>query len=48
MTPKAAEDLDGIYNYISKKLYAERAADNLLNRIETSIMEQHKGTVLLC
>lgn len=38
MTPKAAEDLDGIYSYISKELYAERAADNLLDRIETGIM----------
>ena len=39
MVPKAAEDLDGTYSYISKKLYVERAADNLLDRIETSIMK---------
>ena len=38
MTPKAAGDLDNIYNYISKELYAEEVADKLLDIIETSIM----------
>ena len=37
-TPKASEDLDKIYSYISKELYAEKAAKNLLEKIETSIM----------
>jgi len=38
LTPKATEDLDKIYSYISQELYAERAAKNLLEKIETSIM----------
>lgn len=42
ITPKAAEDLDNIYSYISKELYAENAANNLLNKIETSIMTLKK------
>ena len=37
-TPKAHEDLDQVYSYISEKLFAELAADNLLERIESSIM----------
>ncbi|MHB1653626.1 MAG: type II toxin-antitoxin system RelE/ParE family toxin [Desulfitobacteriaceae bacterium] len=37
-TPKANEDLEQIYSYISGKLFAEMAADNLLERIESSIM----------
>lgn len=37
-TPKAAEDLDEIYSYISTKLFAEMAAVNLMNKIESSIM----------
>lgn len=37
-TPKATEDLEQIYSYISKKLFAEIAADNLLEKIETNIM----------
>ena len=37
-TPKANEDLELIYSYISEKLFAEIAADNLLERIESSIM----------
>ncbi|WP_459928780.1 hypothetical protein [Desulfosporosinus burensis] len=32
-TPKANEDLEQIYSYISGKLFAEIAADNLLERI---------------
>ncbi|GAB3055369.1 type II toxin-antitoxin system RelE/ParE family toxin [Virgibacillus ainsalahensis] len=38
ITPKALEDLDEIYSYISKELYNEGAADNLMEKIETSIM----------
>ncbi len=37
-TPKANEDLEQIYSYISGKLFAEIAADNLLERIESNIM----------
>ncbi|RJX28092.1 MAG: type II toxin-antitoxin system RelE/ParE family toxin [Dethiobacter sp.] len=37
-TPKASEDLEQIYSYIAGKLFAEIAADNLLERIESSIM----------
>ena len=37
-TPKASEDLEQIYSYISGKLFAEIAADNLLARIENTIM----------
>ncbi len=39
LTSKANEDLDKIYSYISKELYAEKAAKNLLEKIETSIMQ---------
>ncbi len=38
LTPKASEDLDKIYRYISEELYSKEAAINLLERIETSIM----------
>jgi len=37
-TPKASEDLEQIYSYIVSKLFAEIAADNLLQKIENSIM----------
>ncbi|KJS86258.1 MAG: translation repressor RelE [Peptococcaceae bacterium BICA1-8] len=37
-TPKAEEDLDEIYSYISTKLLAEDAANNLMDKIENSIM----------
>jgi addiction module RelE/StbE family toxin len=37
-TPKAEEDLDEIYNYISSKLLAKAAADNLMDNIEHTIM----------
>ncbi|MHB8077031.1 type II toxin-antitoxin system RelE/ParE family toxin [Desulfosporosinus fructosivorans] len=37
-TPKASEDLEQIYSYISEKLFAENTADNLLVRIENTIM----------
>jgi addiction module RelE/StbE family toxin len=36
-TPKAYEDLDQIYSYITGSLMAEIAADNLLGKIEFSI-----------
>lgn len=38
LTPKAREDLDRIYSYISQELYAEKAAINIVEKIETSIM----------
>lgn len=38
ITLNAKKDLDSIYNYISKNLYANKAADNLLNKIESSII----------
>ena len=38
LTPKASEDLDKIYSYITKELYAEESANNLIDRIETNIM----------
>ena len=37
-TPKASEDLEQIYSYISGKLFAEIAADDLLVRIESTVM----------
>ena len=38
-TPKASEDLEQIYIYISQKLFSEVAADNLLEKIENSVMQ---------
>jgi len=37
-TSKARDDLDEIYSYISGELFAEDTANNLLERIESSIM----------
>ncbi|MHB8280988.1 MAG: type II toxin-antitoxin system RelE/ParE family toxin [Candidatus Humimicrobiaceae bacterium] len=37
-TPKASEDLEQIYSYISGRLFAEIAANKLLERIESSII----------
>ena len=37
-TLKASEDLEQIYGYISGKLFAETAANNLLERIENGIL----------
>jgi plasmid stabilization system protein ParE len=37
-TPKASEDLEQIYSYISGKLFAEIAADNMLAKIESAMM----------
>jgi toxin ParE1/3/4 len=37
-TAVAYDDLEQIYSYISKKLLAETATDNLLGKIENSIM----------
>lgn len=36
-TPKAYNDLDEIYSYISTKLFAEVAAENLMDKIESEI-----------
>lgn len=38
-TKFAMNDLDDIYLYISKELFAESAAEALLNRLENSIMQ---------
>jgi toxin ParE1/3/4 len=38
VTPKAFEDLDEIYSYISNDFYNEGAVDNTMGKIETSIM----------
>lgn len=38
MTPKAAEDLDNIYRYISEELFATSSAANILEGIEKGIM----------
>ncbi len=37
-TRKAVDDLDEIYRYISSELFAKNSANDLLERIETSIM----------
>ncbi|WP_040979501.1 type II toxin-antitoxin system mRNA interferase toxin, RelE/StbE family [Oceanobacillus jeddahense] len=37
VSPKAAEDLDEIYEYISENLYNQDAANKLLNKIELGI-----------
>jgi len=37
-TPVAEEDLDQIYEYIVNKLFAETAANNLMEKMETGIM----------
>jgi len=38
ITPKASEDLDEIFGYIASELFNERAAENLMEKIETQIM----------
>jgi plasmid stabilization system protein ParE len=38
-TPIANEDLEGIYLYISKNLVSPKAASDLMDNIETSIMK---------
>ncbi|HHT46726.1 MAG TPA: type II toxin-antitoxin system RelE/ParE family toxin [Firmicutes bacterium] len=38
LTSRASKDLDKIYNYIANELYAKEAANNLLEKIEASIM----------
>lgn len=38
ITTKAYDDLDEIYSYIAGELYNEDAAENLMNKIESSIM----------
>ena len=50
-TPLASDDLEQIYSYVSNKLLAQAAADNLLVKIESSIMSligfPFSGSVLL-
>ena len=38
MTPKAADDLDSFYRYISEELFATSSATNILEKIEKEIM----------
>lgn len=38
ITPKASEDLDGIYRYIANELVNEDAAENLMVKIENGVM----------
>lgn len=50
-TPLASDVLEQIYSYVSHKLLAQAAADNLLVKIESSIMSlagfPYSGSVLL-
>jgi len=39
VTEKAKNEIDDIYNYISKSLMAEKAAENLVKKIENSILQ---------
>lgn len=38
LTDIAKEELDEIYEYISKNLFAKKAANDLMNKIENSIL----------
>lgn len=38
MTPKAADDLDNIYRYMSEELFATSSATSILDRIEKEMM----------
>lgn len=38
-TPKAEEDLDEIFSYISAKLHADIAAEDLMDKIESAVMQ---------
>ena len=38
LTAKAKKELDSIYDYISKSLMADKAANNLMNKIHNSIL----------
>ena len=38
LTVRAKEELDSIYYYISKSLMADKAANNLMNKIHNSIL----------
>lgn len=42
MTPKAVDDLDNIYKYISEELFAKFSATDILERIEKEIMRLRK------
>lgn len=50
-TPLASDDLEQIYSYVSHKLFAQAAADNLLAKIESSIISltrvPYSGSILL-
>lgn len=38
LTDRAKQELEDIYEYISKSLMAEKAAENLINKIERNIL----------
>ena len=38
LTARAKEELDSIYDYISKSLMVDKAANNLMNKIHNSIL----------
>ena len=38
ITPKADEDLEKIYSYISRELFSKQAVESLLDKIEEKIM----------
>ena len=38
LTDKAKEELEGIYNYISKSLLSKNTANNVMKRIENKIL----------
>lgn len=42
-TPKASEDLKEIYDYISEKLFAEKAAERLFKKIESNVLNLKKS-----
>ena len=43
LTDMAKEELEYIYEYISEKLYANQAANNLMNKIERNILMLEKN-----
>ena len=38
LTAKARDEIEEIYNYISKSLMAEKAANNLMSKIHNNIL----------
>ena len=46
-TPVAEEDLDQIYEYIVNKLFAQNAANDLIEKIETGIVNETEKQVII-